>query len=162
MYSQPRHTGPFRRRAMEADGPDGPVDSLRSAQVGNEPTRPLESLRLPTGPWTRFEVDRVGHASTAPTAPFFLSIGREPERRELLNEPRREDSEQAILTRRRVRIRGWVSEAFQPAIDFLISRYQKVDRLGLGRPASERREDYGRGELGKNILPWRRSPDTLC
>src|SRR3990172_7001820 len=30
MYSQPRHSGPFRRRAMEADGPDGPVDSLRS------------------------------------------------------------------------------------------------------------------------------------
>ena len=54
---------------------------FEAAHVGNEPTRPLESLRLPTGPWTRFEVDPVSHASTAPTAPLFLSIGREPELR---------------------------------------------------------------------------------
>jgi hypothetical protein len=51
------------------------------ALVGNEPTRPLESLRLPTGPWTRFEVDPRGsrvHSSHKPTTSFarFFSTER--------------------------------------------------------------------------------------
>ena len=42
-------------RAVEADGPDGPVASPRSRPRGKRAHSPLENLRFPTGPWTRFE-----------------------------------------------------------------------------------------------------------
>lgn len=62
------------KRAVEADGPDGTVDSLRSRLRGNRAHSPLENLRFPTGPWTRFEEALGGCAPTAPTARDFLRL----------------------------------------------------------------------------------------
>ena len=37
---------------------------------------PLENLRFPTAPWTRFEEARGGHAPTSFHSPFFLEVER--------------------------------------------------------------------------------------
>jgi len=58
------------KRAMEAGGPDGPVDSLRSLPRGKRDHSPLENLRFPTGPWTRFEEAHGGHAPTSFHSPL--------------------------------------------------------------------------------------------
>ena len=45
-----------------------PFEAARASQAHS----PLENLRFPTAPWTRFEEAHVGHAPTSFHSPFLL------------------------------------------------------------------------------------------
>ncbi len=76
-------SGPIRRRAIEADGPDGPVDSLRSGPRGQ---RAHKALGKPSASHRSLDALRSqprGSRVHSSHSLFSLSIGRE--RRERLS-----------------------------------------------------------------------------
>jgi hypothetical protein len=63
-----------RKRAVEAAGPDGAVDSLRSCDRRDEPTAPLETFGSHKVLGRASKLDTDGHAPTSSHSPFFLEL----------------------------------------------------------------------------------------